>query len=237
MIRGAFASYWTSRGAIGGIAILYIPAAVVVGIVGATMTFNAGQAVGGVLTSIMLILAISTISAFWHLADSIRDQPFLDAVHLVRRRLPAVVITMVRATAIVVGLALTVVGLPWAIRQTVRYQFAVPVAVTEELSGADALARSTELVRGRWWGTAFTVTLFGGLAFLLNSVVQLGLLVVLSGLPLWLYLSISFVATGLVVPLVATPAILLYGDAAAERRGDEDEDVASERDDVVPSPV
>ena len=39
-----------------------------------------------------------------------------------------------------------------------------------ELSGADALARSTELVSGRWWGTAFTV-------------------------------AISFVATGVIVPL------------------------------------
>ncbi len=219
MIRGAFASYWTSRGAIGGIAILYVPAAIVVGIVAATASFNTGQAVGGALTALMLVLAVATISAFWHLADSARDQPFIDAVHLVRRRLPAVVSTMLRATVIVVGLALTVVGLPWSIRQAVRYQFAVPVAVTEELSGAEALARSTELVRGRWWGTAFTVALFGTLAFLVNSLEQLGLLVVLgSSVPLWLYLAISFVATGLVVPLVATPAILLYGDAAAEYR-------------------
>jgi hypothetical protein len=237
MIRGAFASYWTSRGAIGGIAILYVPAAIVVGVVGRTTSFNTGQAVSGVLTSVMLILAIATISAFWHLASSVRDQPFLDAVHLVRRRLPSVVFTMVRATVIVVGLALTVIGLPWSIRQAVRYQFAVSVVVTEELSGADALARSTELVRGRWWRTAFTLGLFGVLAFLVNSVLQLGLLVVLGSLPLWLYLSISFVATGLVVPLVATPAILLYGDAAAEHRDGGGEDVTSERDDAVPSPV
>jgi len=237
MIRGAFASYWTSRGAIGGIAILYIPAAIVVGIVAETTTFNAGQAVGGALTTVMLILAIATISAFWHLASSVRDQPFLDAVHLVGRRLPSVVVTMVRATVIVVGLALTVVGLPWSIRQAIRYQFAVPVAVTEELSGAQALARSTELVRGRWWRTAVTVVLFGLLAFLMNTMVQLGLLVVLGGWPLWLYLSISFVATGLVVPLVATPGILLYGDAAAEHRGGDDEDVTSEHEGVVPSPV
>ena len=144
----------------------------------------------------MLVLATATISAFWHLADSVRDQPFLDAVHLVRRRLRAVVVTMIRATLIVVGLALTIVGLPWSIRQAVRYQFSIPVAVTEELSGAEALARSTELVRGRWWRTAVTLALFAGLALILNSVVQLGLLVVLSGLPLWVYLSISFVRHG-----------------------------------------
>ena len=42
MIRGAFASYWTSRGAIGGIAILYLPAAIVVGVVGATTHVQRG---------------------------------------------------------------------------------------------------------------------------------------------------------------------------------------------------
>ena len=237
MIRCAFASYWTSRGAIGGIAILYLPAALMVGVVAKTVSFNAGQATGGVLTSMMLVMAIATISAFWHLASSVRDQPFLDAVHLVGRRLPAVVVTVVRSIVIVVGLALTVVGLPWSIRQAVRYQFVIPVVVTEDLTGAAALARSTDLVRGRWWGTAFTVTLFGALAFLVNSALQLGMLVVLSGLPLWLYLAVSFVATGLVVPLVATPAILLYGDAAAAHHDCDDDVVTSERNDIAPAAV
>ena len=237
MIRASFASYWTSRGAIGGIAILYVPAAIVVGPVAATTTFNAGQAVGGVLTTIMLVVAFATISAFWHLASDVGDQPFRDAVRLVRRRLPAIVVTMVRAGVIVFGLALTVIGLPWSIRQAVRYQFAVPVAVTEDLGGAEALARSTELVRGRWWSIAFTVTMFTWLAFIVNTGMQLILLILLgSAVPLWLYLAISFLVTGLVVPLVATPAILLYGDAAAEFAERSDGTVESAGD-VVPAPA
>ncbi len=217
MIRGAFASYWTSRGAIGGVAILYLPAAIVVGVVAASTNFNTGQAVSGALTAIMLVIAVAAITAFWHLAGNARDQPFLDAVHLVRRRVPALAATMLRATVIVGALAITIVGIPWSIRQAVRYQFAVPIAVTEDLRGADALARSTELVRGRWWATAAMLSLFAGLAFVVNNGLQLLLLIVLgSAVPLWLYLAITFVATGLVVPLVATPSILLYGDAAAE---------------------
>ena len=229
MIRGAFASYRTSRGAIGGVAILYLPAAIVVGVVGASTNFDTGQAVSGVLTSIMLVVAIAAITAFWHLAGDHRDQPFLDAVHLVRRRVPAVVVTMLRATLIVGGLAITIVGIPWSIRQAVRYQFAVPIAVTEDLRGAEALARSTELVRGRWWATAALLSLFTGLAFVVNTGLQLLLLIVLgSAVPLWLYLAITFVATGLVVPLVATPSILLYGDAAAAFDDDATSAAASE---------
>ena len=218
MIRGAFSSYWTSGGAMAGVAIAYLPAAVVVGVVAATTTFTIGQAFAGSLTTVMLIVAAALIAAYWHLASSGCDSAFADALRLVLRRLPALAITVLRAVVIVIGLAVTIVGLPWAIRQAVRYQFAIPVAVTEELSGADALARSAELVRGRWWRTAFTLALFSLLATVINTALQLVLLVVLSGAPLWLYLAISFAATGVVVPLVATPAVLLYGNAAAEAR-------------------
>lgn len=234
MIRGAFESYWTSRGATAGVALAYLPAAVLVGVIAATANFIIGQAVAGFLTAVMLGIAASLISAFWHLASSDHNREddhdrndhdrddhhgaFVGAVRLVRRRLPALIATLLRAVVIVVGLAVTVIGIPWAIRQSVRYQFTVPIVVTEELSGARALARSTELVRGRWWRTAMTVVLFSSLAAVINSALQLALLVVLSSAPLWFYLVVSFAVIGLVVPLVATPPLLLYGDAAAEHR-------------------
>ena len=218
MIRGAFESYWTSRGAMAGVTLAYLPAAALVGIIAAVAGFTTGQAVAGFLTTVMLGVAASLIAAFWHLSSDEHDQAFAGAVRLVRERLLAVVLTLTRAVAIVLGLAATVVGIPWAIRQAVRYQFIVPIVVTEGLSGADALARSTELVRGRWWRTAFTVMLFSALAALINSALQLALLVMLGGAPLWIYLAVSFAVLGLVVPLVATPSVLLYGDAAADHR-------------------
>lgn len=220
MIRGAVESYWTSRGAMVGVALAYLPAAAIVGIVGASAGFTTGQAVAGGLTTIMLGVAASLIAAFWHLSSDEHDQAFVGGVRLVWDRLPELLATLLRAVVIVVGLAVTVVGIPWAIRQAVRYQFTVPIVITERLEGADALARSTELVRGRWWRTAFTVLLFAGFAALINSVLQLGLLIVLSGAPLWVYLAVSFAVLGLVVPLVATPAILLFGDAAARHAED-----------------
>ena len=67
------------------------------------------------------------------------------------------------------------------------------------------------------------LTLFAGLALLLNSGLQLAALVVLGEAPLWLYLAVSFVVLGVVVPLGATPPILLYGDAVARHRDEESE--------------
>ncbi|MGB3409743.1 MAG: hypothetical protein WBA45_00995 [Microthrixaceae bacterium] len=220
MIRAALTTYSTSMGALRGVALAYVPAALIVGLVGALATFTAGQFVAGLLTSLMFAIATATISAFWHLGGTGSETGagsagLGPALKLVQRRTPALVVTSLRAFAIVSGLSLTGIGLPWAIRQAVRYQFAIPVAVTENLGGARALARSSELVRGRWWRTALTVGLFSLLAFLVNAAVQLGLLILLSGVPLWLYSAVSFLGIGLVVPMVATPAILLYGDAVA----------------------
>ncbi len=73
-------------------------------------------------------------------------------------------------------------------------------------------------MQGRWWRTAFTLLILFGLAALINSAIQLGLLVALGRLPLWGYVAITFLATGLMVPMVATGPILLYGDAAGTDR-------------------
>lgn len=240
MIRCAFESYGTSRGALAGIALAYLPPAMLVGAVAAVAGFAIGQAVAGLLTTLMLVVAASLIAAYWHIASTghdeseLPDRGLVAAARLVRRRLPALVTTVLRSTVIVAALTATVVGIPWAIRQAVRYQFVVPVVITEELSGADALERSTELVRGRWWRTAFTVVLFSGLAGLIDSALQLVVLVVFAGVPLWLYLVVSFVVLGLVVPLVATPALLLYGDAVAANGSG---NAADAQDDADPATV
>lgn len=231
MIRGAVTSYWTSRGGVLAVAVLYVPAAIVVGIVGRYGSFIAGQSVAGVLTPVMYVTAAATIAAFWHLESS-GDRNKVGVRDLLTMRLIPVVKTLAEALVIVGGLGLTVVGLPWAIRQLIRYQFIIPITVTEGLSGRAALRRSTELVSGRWWRTAITVVLFGALALAVNSTIQLTLLFVLSSLPLWFFLVIAFLAAGLVAPLLATPALLLYGDAASEA-ADNDANALDDEIDLV----
>ncbi len=216
MLRTAATSAWITRGALTLLGLVYVPAAVIVAVVGAIGSYNAATAVAGVLTTVMYGLSVALVSAYWHLARDERDRPVLPAMRLIRSRATAIALTALRASAIVFILGFSIVGMPWAIRQLVRYQFAVPIAATEGLSGAAALARSSELVAGRWWRTAFTVGTFVAIAFVLNSALQILLLIGFSGLALWLFVAVAFLITGLIVPMAATAPVLLYGDAAAE---------------------
>ena len=73
-----------------------------------------------------------------------------------------------RAYLIVALLAITIAGIPWAIARAIRWLFLAQVIMVEGKRGAEVLARSAELVEGRWWNT------FGRL-IVLGLVVQIPL--------------------------------------------------------------
>ena len=120
-----------------------------------------------------------------------------------------------RQLAIVGVLLISVVGIPWGVRQLVRYQFAAQVTVLENAGPRLALARSSQLVTGRWFHTAAVVAVLTELAAAFSLVVGLGLLVFISGLPLWLFSAVVSLFTMFVVPYTAIALVLLYGDARA----------------------
>lgn len=218
MLRSAVTSPVTSRGAMLAISALYLPLAALVAIVGAISSFSAAQTVAAIFTSAMYVIVVASVTAYWHLEGGGADSSLLEGFRLVRSRLRHITATSILVAIIVLGLAITVIGLPFAVRQLVRYQFAISVTTVEDLTARAALTRSSELVRGRWWRTALTAGIIGGLAFVVNSALQLGLLILLSGLPLWGYVAATFLVTGLVIPLIATAPVLLYGDAAATHK-------------------
>ncbi|MEO1061418.1 MAG: hypothetical protein AAFZ07_08365 [Actinomycetota bacterium] len=124
-----------------------------------------------------------------------------------------------RAALVVVGLAVTVIGLPWAIRQLVRYQLVPQVVVLEERSGAAATARSSELVIGRWGPTAALVVSATLLVQVTGMVVSLLVLLVLVSLPIWAFGLVVASVHAIVSPLGALAVTLWYGDAVAEEDG------------------
>jgi hypothetical protein len=116
---------------------------------------------------------------------------------------------------VVGGLAITIIGLPFAIRQLVRYQFMAHVVAVEGLDGRSALRRSSSLIAGRWWHTAVVTTVINAFVAVTGGLIGLLLLVVFKSLPIWLFsglLSAMYAAIG---PLAAIAQTLLYGDAAA----------------------
>jgi hypothetical protein len=115
---------------------------------------------------------------------------------------------------VVFGLALSVVGLPWAIRQAVRWYF-VPQALVLDGTGAQQARRlSARVVAGRWWRTAATVAVLALIGAAAGPLVGILLLVFSPA-----SLAVSGIVRGgvyaVTVPYTAIGATLLYEELRA----------------------
>ena len=149
------------------------------------------------------------------------------------RRVPLLV-GFVRAYVTIVVLLVSVVGIPWALRLLVRSQFSPHLVMLEELDGRDALRRSGELVRGRWWHTAGMVVVVNLLVASVSVMVGLALLVLFAALPLWFFSVVLALAYAAIAPVAALAVTLLFGDALAAEQGPVDAvDTGSTLDDTM----
>jgi hypothetical protein len=236
IIRLALASYRRIPGVLVRFGLVYVPAAAAAALLGALVAIVpvvkdvaglAGQesgtsivlafVAGGVPQLIALVAVSAMMAVYVDRADSDEPLSAVDAAKLAWARRRPLVGGLLRASAIVVGLLITVVGTPWAIRQFVRYQFLPHAVMLDELDGTPALARSTGLVRGRWWHTGMVVAILQGVLVGVNLLVGVVLLIVFSGLPLWLFSTLATLVYGLVVPVTALALTLLYGDAVTQK--------------------
>ena len=84
---------------------------------------------------------------------------------------------------VVIVLAVTMVGIPFALYFAVRWGFFVETLLLEEVSTRDALRRSSELVSGMWWrmcGMLFAVCLLSAAIHAVFEI-SIGFVLVLSG--------------------------------------------------------
>jgi hypothetical protein len=136
-------------------------------------------------------------------------------IHEVAGHIPAVARSVGVRALQVMGLALSIVGLPWAIKLLIETQVLTQVCVLENRSGEDARLRARHLVRGAW----ARVTVVSLLASLLPLLVapMLAMPFLLAQLPVWSVNLIGGVFAATVTPLAAIVMVLLYGDRVAER--------------------
>jgi hypothetical protein len=173
--------------------------------------------ISGVTGSVAIVVATAAVA--WIVEQSATNTRVTatNAIRAIGSRARDLARGFARAVVTIVVLFITVVGIPFAIRQVVRYQFMAPVVMLEGLDGQRSLARSSALVRKRWWHTALFVgtvyTVVGGVGL----VVGLAVLVVFTGMPLWTLSVIVTMCNVLVMPLAGIAVTLLYGDAVAER--------------------
>ena len=234
IIRAAAATYRGSPLVYVLFGLVYIPAAVLTGalawlvelipLIGSLLSLT-GSSSGTNLVITALVGSVANLAAFVVVnslvADWIRtEQRGLGAVKASMRRTWGrrrdISGGFLRSYLIVAALLASVIGVPWGIRQLVRYQFVAQVVTLEDQTATRALARSSALVKGRWVHTAIMVAVLNGLVAVSAMISALLLLVLATNIPLWLFSGLVSLVFAVVVPLAGIAITLLYGDAVAE---------------------
>jgi hypothetical protein len=107
------------------------------------------QALNLLLIGPAVIVAVGEIRAG-------RVPSFGSSYRVVFRRFKPVVLAVAGSLLIVFALALSVVGIPWAISRAIRWLFVSQAVLLDNAGPRAALTLSSRAVAGRWWRTAAT---------------------------------------------------------------------------------
>jgi hypothetical protein len=94
-----------------------------------------------------------------------------DALDAAQDRAKDLLLASLRSSVILFLLAITIIGLPWAIKKAVQWVFLTQCIMVDGATHRDALKRSEELVRGNWWLTVGRLLAIGILIGLASSTV------------------------------------------------------------------
>jgi hypothetical protein len=110
-------------------------------------------------------------------------------------------------------MAITVIGIPFAVWKLVGWQFVQQEILFEDKRLRDAFRGSSALVRGRWWHTVRVAGFFWALSAAAGPV--LGFALIFTSFPLIWINAIGALVFALLVPYVALGRTLLYFDLQA----------------------
>ncbi len=121
-----------------------------------------------------------------------------------------VVVAQIAATVGVILMAITVIGIPFAIRYLVAWSFVQQEVLMTDKSIRESFRGSADLVRGRWWHALRTIAPLQLLGVILGPF--LGLILIFTSLPLPLVNVIASLVYALMIPFTAMGTTLLYFD-------------------------
>jgi hypothetical protein len=139
-----------------------------------------------------------------------REVGFVQAMRGVRERFWRVVGAQVLATLGVLALALTVIGLPFALWKLVGWSFVQQEVIFTDKSFRESFRASSELVRGRWFRTARVVLVFYVISVAVGPIFSFAL--IFTALPLIWINTIGSLVFALLIPFVAMGETFLYFD-------------------------
>ena len=225
--------YYERRWTLGAVGLMYVPLVAITTLATAAISELtrglgwAGTALTAAVSGILSVFFVTIVAAaVMHILKSLQDDETtndlgaLDGYRYARDNIGVIWGAAIRATIVVVGLAVTIVGIPWAIRQYIRYQVAVATIVLEGQTAEGSLERSSELIHGRrrWWHTAVVIFSIQSLLAATGAVSGILFLILANGLPLGAYSAITAASGALIVPYLVTTSAYLYGNIIAEQQ-------------------
>ncbi|HEY5333997.1 MAG TPA: hypothetical protein VIJ21_10665, partial [Solirubrobacterales bacterium] len=139
-----------------------------------------------------------------------REVGFGQALRGVRERFWRVVGAQLLATLGVLVLALTVIGLPFAIWKLVGWSFVQQEVLFTDKGFRESFRASSELVRGRWFRTARVILIFYVISVAAGPMLTFAL--IFTALPLLWINVIGSLVFALLIPFVAMGETFLYFD-------------------------
>jgi hypothetical protein len=164
--------------------------------------------VGGLFASVIATAAVAVMLAE---IDAGRRMLAAEAYRRVFERLRPLARGMAMELGMVFLLTITVVGIPFAIHRFIRWSLFAQACMLHELSASEALQRSSDLVRGRWWRTFGFTAMVDALAALSGPLLGVGLLLLTDHSLNFINLAAALVYT-FTVPFATIQLTLYYFD-------------------------
>jgi hypothetical protein len=174
-------------------------------------------ALADLIESIARPIALAVVAAivviFMRLLVEARPAGFRACWNGMRKRFWRIVAALLLATLGISLMAITIVGLPFAIWKLVGWSFVGQEVLFTEKSLRESFRGSSELVRGRWWHAVRVVVFLVGLLFLVGPALTLGL--IFTPLPFLAINLLGALIFSLLIPYAAIGQTLLYFDLQA----------------------
>jgi hypothetical protein len=181
-------------------------------------------ALGDLVSSFAYPVALAVVAAivviFVRLLAESQPAGFRACWRGMRKRFWKIVGALLLATLGILLMAITVIGLPFAIWKLVGWSFAGQEVLFTDKSIRESLRGSSKLVRGRWWRAVRVVVFLVAILFVSGPVLTLGL--IFTPLPFLLINLLGALIFSLLIPYVVIAQTLLYFDLqerAAEGSG------------------
>jgi hypothetical protein len=171
-------------------------------------------ALADLVESIARPIALAVVAAivviFMRLLVEARPAGFRACWNGMRERFWRIVAALLLATAGISLMAITVIGLPFAIWKLVGWSFVGQEVLFTDKSLRESFRGSSELVRGRWWHAVRVVVFLVVLLFVAGPVLTLGL--IFTPLPFLAINLLGALIFSLLIPYAAIGQTLLYFD-------------------------